>query len=361
MNLDDLAAAGLYDPAAADAAERRALLELALQAGADLDEIRLAIEEHWLHAVPIQRAILGSSPRLTVAEAGRRAGLDEAAAHRLWSALGLEEHTCTEDDVVVFEAYGFAGAAWGEVEELHLARVMGSSLARLADAEVTVTRAAIEAPLRAGGGDSTEVSRAMRDFGGDVLPGLHAAVARVHSHHLFRAGRRYSLWGVPPTEESTSEVVVGFADLVGFTSLGNQLEARQLDDLLRAFEERAHEAATGRTSRLVKLIGDEAMFVAGTAVEALEIASSLLDAADLPPMRVGIASGAVVIRAGDVFGRPVNLAARLVATARPGEIVVDAVTAEALGAGVRTVSRGRRVLTGFPEPVEVFAVSRSGG
>lgn len=357
MTLDDLRAAGLYDPAAPGAEERRVLLELAVAAGADLEEIRLAIAEGWLHAVPIQRSILGSSPRLSIVEAGRRAGLDEAAARGLWSALGLEERACTEDDVAVFQAYAFARALWGEAEELHLARVMASALSRLADAEVALTRAALEAPLRAAGGDNTAVSLAMRDFGRDILPALHDAVTRVHSHQLFLAGRRYSLWGIPPTEASTSEVFVGFADLVGFTSLGNELDAHQLDALLRTFEERAHDAATGRTTRLVKLIGDEAMFVAGSASEALEIAVALLVDADLPPMRVGIASGPVVIRGGDVFGPPVNLAARLVAAASPGEILVDAATAAACTDGVAVVSTGVRDLPGFPEPVEVFSVS----
>lgn len=361
MTIDDLQAAGLYDPTAPDAEERRVLLELAVTAGADLEEIRLAIAEGWLHAVPIQRAILGSSPRMSVAEAGGRAGIDEVAAGRLWSALGLEARACTEDDVAVFQAYAFAADLWGEAEELHLARVMASSLSRLADAEVTLTRAALEAPLRASGGDNTAVSRAMRDHGRDVLPGLHAAVTRVHSHHLYLAGRRYSLWGIAPSEASTSEVVVGFADLVGFTSLGNELDARQLDALLRTFEARAHDAATGRTTRLVKLIGDEAMFVAGSAIEALAIATELLEDDDLPPMRVGIASGPVVIRGGDVFGPPVNLAARLVAIAEPGEVLLDAVTAAACADDVPVDATGVRDLPGFPEPVEVFAISRSAG
>jgi adenylate cyclase len=73
---------------------------------------------------------------------------------------------------------------------------------------------------------------------------------------------------------------------------------------------------------------------------------------------VGIASGEVVARGGDVFGPPVNLAARLVATAAPGEILLDGVTAAALPADIATERRGARLLPGFPEPVEVVAVSR---
>ncbi|MFA5884494.1 MAG: adenylate/guanylate cyclase domain-containing protein [Acidimicrobiia bacterium] len=360
MNLDDLAAAGLYDPAAPDAAERRALLELALAAGADLDEIRLADEERWLHAVPVQRAILGGARRMSVAEAAGQAGLGPEVAARLWAALGLEERgrgACSEADVALFAWYARSIEIWGETETVHLARVTGAALASLADAEVSQVRAAIEAPLRAGGGDNIAVAERYAEIGREVLPGLQDTVLRVHAHHLSVAGRRYALWGLPPTEESTTELTVGFADLVGFTALGHLLKPAQVDALLRRFEERAHEASTGSKTRLVKLIGDEAMFVAGSATEGLAIATSLVSDPDLPPMRVGLASGEVVTRGGDVFGPPVNLAARLVATAAPGEILFDAATADSLDDPTAVVARGTRDLVGFPEPVAVFSVS----
>ena len=174
-------------------------------------------------------------------------------------------------------------------------------------------RAALEAPLRSSGGDSVAVARLYGEIGTEVLPGLQKAVQQVHLHHLSTAGRRYSLWGNAPTAESTTDVVVGFADLVGFTAMGQTLEAKQIDTLLRTFEERAYAAATGRETRLVKFIGDEAMFVAGSATDAVAVAKALVDEPDLPPLRVGMAAGEVVVRGGDVFGGPVNLAARLVA------------------------------------------------
>ena len=94
---------------------------------------------------------------------------------------------------------------------------------------------------------------------------LEPALARLHRHHVLAAGRRYPLWGSAPTEESTTDVVVGFADLVGFTAIGQTLEPEQIDALLRTFEDarRATRRRAQRT-RLVKLIGDEAMFVAGS-------------------------------------------------------------------------------------------------
>ena len=103
---------------------------------------------------------------------------------------------------------------------LQIARVMGSALASVADAEVAAVRSAQEAPLRAGGGGNVDVARTTsyrprRTF----MPLLAPVLDTVHRHHVAAAGRRYALWGVPPTEESTTDAVVGFADLVGFTAL----------------------------------------------------------------------------------------------------------------------------------------------
>ena len=78
----------------------------------------------------------------------------------------------------------------------------------------------------------------------------------------------------------------------------------------------------------------------------------------LPSLRIGIAAGEVVTRDGDLFGPVVNLAARLVATASPDEIVVDDETARRLGNGVTVRPLGTRRLQGFDDPVEVYALER---
>jgi class 3 adenylate cyclase len=360
MKLDDLIAAGLFDPDAPDADTQRAMLQLAIDAGAGIDEVRLALEEGWLHAIPVQRALIGGMERLTVDEAAARTGFDPALAHQLWSALGLEERgpgDCSERDLAVFAWYAHAIRIWGEAEAMRLARVTGAALARLADAEVAQVRSALEAPLRASGGDNLAVARLYGELVPEVLPGLQETVVRVHAHHLSAAGRRYSLWGNAPTTESTSDLVVGFADLVGFTAMGETLAPEQVDALLRTFEERAYDAATSRRTRLIKFIGDEAMFVTGAASDAIRVARALVDDPDLPPMRVGMAAGEVVARGGDVFGPAVNLAARLVATAAPGEILVDSEFARRSGPETAIASCGTRDLPGFTEPVEIFAIS----
>ena len=106
----------------------------------------------------------------------------------------------------------------------------------------------------------------------------------------------------------------------------------------------------------MKTIGDEVMFVAGAAGDAVDIARTLVCDDALPALRIGLAAGEVVTRDGDLYGPVVNLAARLVATAAPEQIVVDAETVRRLGNGVAARSLGTHRLEGFDEPVEVFAL-----
>ena len=96
------------------------------------------------------------------------------------------------------------------------------------------------------------------------------------------------------------------------------------------------------------------MFVAGTTDDALDIARRLVDDEELPALRVGLARGTVTTREGDFFGPVVNLAARLVALAEPGAILVDASIAQGLDPGSVT-PLGTRAVQGLDGPVEVFA------
>jgi adenylate cyclase len=236
---------------------------------------------------------------------------------------------------------------------------MGSALAGLADAEVAAVRSGQEAPLRAGGGDNLDVARDLVHTAEAFMPLLAPVLDTVHRHHVAAAGRRYSLWGVPPTTESTIDAVVGFADLVGFTSLSAGQSATAVDGLVVEFEQVVVDALARPSARLVKLIGDEAMFVVGSASEALGIARTIVLAVDanpdLPPVRVGLAAGEVLVREGDLFGPVVNLASRLVGTAEPGQIVLDREVASRSGVADLD-ALGPRTVPGFDAPVDVFAV-----
>ncbi len=126
----------------------------------------------------------------------------------------------------------------------------------------------------------------------------------------------------------TQVLVVGFVDLVGSTELGEQLSLPDLGAVLSTFERLAVDTVTAGGGRIVKLIGDEILYTSPDAGLACTVALDLSEACDahplIPSVRGGLASGKVMIRDGDVFGPVVNLAARAVKAAQPGEVLVTA-------------------------------------
>jgi adenylate cyclase len=358
-SVEELEALGFYDPTTADAADRLELIELSLDHGATLEEIGAAIAEHRLHAVAAERVIMPGTEWLTLDEAISRSGIDPALAHRVWRALGFVEpepdaRVCTEADEALFGFYLLAEQAFGAEPAISLARTTGATMARLADGAISNARSLLEAPLRSEGGSNAEIARQFVAVAEQVIPAVYPMLETVHRRHLVDAGRRYSAWGVAPTEQRTSDAVVGFADVVSFTSLTQRISADDLERLVVGFEERALAAVARPGARLVKTIGDEVMFVA-------EIAQVLACDPDLPELRVGLAAGEIVTRDGDLYGPVVNRAARLVAEAEPGQIVVDAETARRLDAstsGATVRSLGKRMLQGFDDPVELFALDQ---
>ena len=362
MQPAELEALGLYDPTAPDAADRLSLLRLARQHGATLEEIRAAIDGSRLHALAAERVMLDRPPRLTLAGAAQAAAVDLDFATRVWRALGFvvpdgDAVVCTDADVESLAFY--AALAVGVTEEVAVsqARVTGAAMSRAADSSIQMVRTGVEAPLRQEGGSDVELAGRFVDLASTMVPRIYPMFEAVHRRHLVEAARRYSLWGASATETSTTEAVVGFADLVGYTALNQQLTSGELGALIGTFEQRVLDAVSRPGARLVKVIGDEAMFVAGSAGDAAHVAGDLLGARDLPTMRIGIAGGTLLAREGDLFGPVVNLAARLERLAAPGQALLDAGTARQLGPD-RVTTHGWHAVAGFDAPVEVFALTR---
>ena len=157
-----------------------------------------------------------------------------------------------------------------------------------------------------------------------------------------------------------------FADLVGFTRLGEEVPPDELSRLAVRLEALASDAAEPPV-RLVKTIGDAAMLTSPEAGPLLEAALDLVDAAeaeggDFPQLRAGAALGPALLRAGDWFGRPVNLASRITAIARPGSVLAEREMREAVPDAYGWSYAGERRLKGIREPVRLFrARKRAGG
>jgi len=162
--------------------------------------------------------------------------------------------------------------------------------------------------------------------------------------------------------DDAQDAVIAFADLVGFTELGENVPVEELGSVAGRLSRLAGEACEPPV-RLVKLIGDAVMLVAPEPEAMLDCALRLVAAAEedaaFPPLRAGIASGQAVHRWGDWFGTPVNLASRLTTRARPSSVLVTQEIRDAAGDGFAFSDAGRKKLKGFSAPVQAFRARRS--
>jgi adenylate cyclase len=225
-----------------------------------------------------------------------------------------EGEAAYDDDDVAAMRYAGAIIKRGIVDEdlvVQLTRTMASSIARIAEAQVEI---AIERGRRRGEPGPVIES--------DVVEETPKLLEFMWRRHVSEALRRMTASGV---DEGSS--AVGFADLVGFTALSQEMDEADLASLVDRFAELAHDTVVMLGGRVVKMIGDEVMFAVDDPKAGVEIALSLADAysddEELQDVRVGLAYGGVLQRQGDLYGPAVNLASRIVSIARPRTVVVS--------------------------------------
>ncbi|HYC55776.1 MAG TPA: adenylate/guanylate cyclase domain-containing protein, partial [Candidatus Binatia bacterium] len=267
----------------------------------------------------------------------------------------------TEADLLLFEVFRGGSALFGETATRRFTRVVGSSLTRIAEAAVTLFQANVEQPiLDAGGSELTVARRNLQAV--ESLEGVRGLISSLFGAHVETAIRRLREARV---DRAVDHVLfaVGFIDLVGFTTLTQRMQSRELADLVERFEETAYDVVAAHDGRVVKLIGDEVMFVTRGAGAACEVALSLLEQfardASVTP-RGALAYGQMLVRSGDYYGPVVNLASRVAQIAIPSELLVTAeVAANAGRADIAFEPAGRRMLKGFDEAVPLFAATRA--
>ena len=362
----ELIAHGVYDPSQPNAAERLELIRYLSSIGATLEDMIEFREE--LPALGTVVAARPGRPQYTSDEIVAKTGMSNEFLTRLWRAAGFPSFASgvvafSETDLEMLQLISGARALFGEDAVMQLTRVIGSSLAKIADAVVSAFLVNIEVPIVEQDPVGIAIARA-NVAAVALLPGLSQAMDVLLRHHIL-AGRR-SLRALQETGAAGFEVqdlAVGFVDLVGSTALTQQLPAGELGRALSEFETKVADAVVTVRGRVVKLIGDEVMFVAPDIALACEIALEVTDtfAAHpvLPPVRAGIAAGEVLTRDGDYFGSVVNLAARLVKAAEPGMVTVPDTARPALeAAGFRCEPAGTHALKGIEPEVSLIAVSR---
>ncbi len=287
-------------------------------------------------ALGLEAALLDGARRYTRVEVARLTGTPVERLEKLWRAMGFadvddETKLFSDDDVAAVRTLDeFAATGFLDVErEASLARVLGQGMARMAEWQVRELRAALQA---AGGDVGTAGPEVIGYLTAELLPRMQRLQDYMWRRHLVSIAGR----ALASEEEQLDavELVVGFADLVGFTSLSRTLLQSELGELVEAFESRVAEVVAVNRGRVVKTMGDGVLFVADDVASGAEIALGLLEAMatdeSLPALRVGLAKGTVLTRLGDVYSSTVNLASRLTGLAKPDSVLVDGAVAEAL-------------------------------
>jgi adenylate cyclase len=347
---------------------RLALLEQLAAEGVSVQELREAIAAGRLTLLPVERALAGDGPRYTPREVAEISGVDFDLMQRATAALGIpypdpDERALTESDVEAARGVkAFNDAGLPEEGIVQVARTIGMGTARIAEANRELMVRTLMQP-----GD-TERDLALRFAAAaeHMLPVFEPILLYALRAHMLEQIRRDVIGAADlaaGTPGATSEVAVCFADLVGFTKLGEEVPTEELGLIAGRLDELATAVAEPPV-RLVKLIGDAAMLVCAEAGPMVEAALRMVEAADragedFPRLRAGIAYGSALIRTGDYYGRPVNLASRLTAIAKPGSVLVDVAAREAAGEGFEYSFAGERRLKGLDSRVKQFRVRRA--
>ena len=320
-------------PAAHDDTVRQAALahvrEILLLNGATTDEIDRAAADDVLDLFVVDRMLVPSRRRYTRDEVAELTDVNNETLERFWRALGFpnvgpEERTFTDLDleaVRLFQGMQALGSTTTDTA-LQMARVIGSSMSRIAEAEL------VSGGLISNDVDTVMAADAFVSVADVAVPAMARLLEFVWRRQV-AAGIQRSMMlrshGVAPGHSPV--LAVGFADMVGFTLLSQHLGDQELAAVVRRFEELSHDIVTSLGGRVVKMIGDEVMFVVPSVADAARIGLDLADAyADddlLSDVRVGLASGPVLLRDGDYFGPTVNLAHRIVNIGNPGTVLMS--------------------------------------
>ncbi|TXG92484.1 adenylate/guanylate cyclase domain-containing protein [Rhodococcus rhodnii] len=301
----------------------------------------------------LEESLLGGPPRYTQHEVAERAGVTREWADRLWVSMGFALDL--DPDAVMFtdsDVDALAGIArlveTGVItadREVAAARAVGQAMSRLAEWQVAlVSTHILEVIAGSGETDPARVRARVAELNAEILPAVEALHGYVWRRHV--ASATGHTVGTPEGDGASRVLTVGFADIVGYTSLTRKLGARGLGELLERFESASTEVITGNRGRVVKTVGDEVMFAVEDPAEAVEVAlrlheQVLVEESD-PTMRIGLALGPTLVRFGDLYGSVVNTAARLTGSARPGSILVDRAVADAVADDERFTLRHLR-------------------
>jgi adenylate cyclase len=334
-----------------------------------LEDLKKAVAEDRLALIPTER-VLGGDATLSARQIAEQTGLDDEFLRVVWQALGmprndLDDVAYTEDDLEPAKRLKqFVDAGLPEDGIREVARVLGEGSSRLADATKSLIGEALIEP----GLTELEISQRYAGAAEAMVPMAVRQMEHAYKLHMREQLRSDFLKQTELAEgrlERGEDVAVLFADLVGFTKLGEMLPPEDLRRVAGLLEDMATQA-TESGVKLVKTIGDAVMLVGKEPAPVVATALNLLDHAaeageEIPALRAGLAAGSALQRGGDWYGSPVNTASRVTGIARPGSVLATAPVRDATPDDFSWSAAGRRRLKGVKEPVALYRARRNNG
>jgi class 3 adenylate cyclase len=354
LDFEALQAAGIADPR-----DRADLIKYLDVLGFSVDDMAEAERRGRLFGLAGDVMLWSGPPIYTIETAAEKLGMSADEVARAWALLGLtvagpDIATLSQADVDALATWLALKTAVGEDGAYGLLRVLGAAMARLAEAESTMIRAGMPDIQMTHTRDELATAQAYRAVA-EFIPRIGALIDTVHRHHLISARTHFE--GVLRDTSATVVCGIGFADLSSFTVLTQALAPAELSELLNQFAGAVSDVVHADGGRVVKFIGDEVMWVSATPERLVQAAADLVDHPKAREeglqVRAGLAYGPVLAINGDYFGTPVNLAARLVAAAGPGQILATSELHDELPEWP-AVAQGPLTLKGFDVPVTAF-------
>jgi class 3 adenylate cyclase len=349
-----LQAAGIANPR-----ERADLIKYLDDLGFTVDELVEAELRGRLFGLAGDVLLWSGRPIYTLQTAADELGIAAEDVARAWALLGLtvagpDVPALSQADVDALATWLALKAVVGQDGAFGLLRVLGAAMARLAEAEATMIRVGTPDIQMTHTHDELATAQAYRSVA-EFVPRIGALIDIVHRHHLTSARTHFE--GVLRDTSASVVCGVGFADLSGFTALTQALTPAQLSELLNEFAGTVSDVVHADGGRVVKFIGDEVMWVSSAPERLARVAVDLVEHPKAREeglqVRAGLAFGTVVAINGDYFGNPVNLAARLVAAAAPGQILATSELRDKLP-DWPAMAHGPLALKGFEDPVTAF-------
>jgi adenylate cyclase len=370
----DFAGEGLLDGLEGEPrSERLTLLETLATDGVPLAELRRRSHEGTVMFLPAER-VIGGRERYTAEQIAARTGADLDFLVDVRRAMGLpipapNEPVYTEADLESVQmADVFRAAGISDEDIFDLMRTLGRGLSQAAERMRAITLGLVLEP----GVSEHDLAQRFAYTASQLAPMVGPLVTNLLTLHLRQMAESEAINVVERMGgqlPGSREITVCFADLVGFTSLGEEVPPDELGRLAVRLEALTTEVVEP-PARLVKTIGDAVMLISTEPEPLLDAGLALLEAAaaegeSFPQLRAGIAIGSALGRAGDWFGRPVNLASRITGVARPGSLLAEREVREATRRehteSYRWSYAGERRLKGIREPVPLFRARRAAG